>query len=74
MLAVVNPTCMTCGGSCVARDFDGPCCLQCGRPAVPLPMPSPVLELRFDAELTATVRRERRFIDACVAAGKRAWA
>lgn len=63
--------CQRCGGSCIYSDEDGLLCLNCGRPCE---APRPVLTLVPDAaDMVSVIARERRFIDAQVAAGKRAW-
>ena len=72
-LAPVRPRCTRCGGTCLVPAFDGPVCLQCGRPLTPVVPVYAELEPRFDVELKHTIAAQRSIIDRCVAAGKRAW-
>lgn len=64
--------CPTCHGQIVIRDFDGPTCLQCSRPLRPFVSTVPY-QSRNAEDILQTITRERRFIDAQVAAGKKAW-
>lgn len=64
--------CQTCGGQVVIPDFDGPTCLQCSRPMRPVVCTLPY-QSRNAEDILQTITRERRFIDAQLAAGQRAW-
>lgn len=64
--------CVRCGGRCLRLDGEM-ACINCGRPCNPVVSTVPYEE-RHVEDIASTIRRERRFIDAQVAAGKRAWA
>lgn len=65
--------CKTCGGACFDYGGGEMACINCGRPCNPVVSTVPYEE-RHVEDIASTIRRERRFIDAQVAAGKRAWA
>jgi len=74
-LAPVRPRCAACGGSAIDADYEGDRrCLQCGRPERPVVAKALRLAPRFRDDLAATIRQQRRIIDAAAAAGRRDWA
>lgn len=63
--------CARCGGRCLLLDGEMSC-INCSRPCAPVVSTVPY-EARGADDIVASIRRERRFIDAQIAAGKLAW-
>lgn len=63
--------CTRCGGRCLLLDGEM-ACINCSRPCTPVVNTVPY-DARHVEDIASTIRRERRFIDAQIAAGKRAW-